>query len=71
MSDGFLAPLVAAAGAVFALGLATNAAVILDEEKEVKVSIVTEAVIINLLASHKWQGPKKKGIHKAPLHLLG
>jgi hypothetical protein len=37
MSDGFLAPVVAAAGTILALGLATSTAVILEEE--VKLSI--------------------------------
>ena len=58
MSDGFLAPLVAAAGTVLALGLATSTAVILEEE--VKVSIVAEAVTNNLLACRKRQGQKKE-----------
>jgi hypothetical protein len=68
MSDGFLAPLVAAAGTVLALGLATSTAVILEEK--VKVSIVAEAVTNNLLECRKQQG-QKKGTCKAPLHLLG
>jgi hypothetical protein len=59
-SNGSFIPLLVAGATLAAVGLASAAAVILEEEENERASIMSEAIKTDLMALRKWQGSSRR-----------
>ncbi len=58
-SNGLFIPLLVAGAKLAAVGFASAAAVILEEEENERASIMSEAIKTDLMTLHKWHGSSR------------